>query len=261
MVQTPLPPQTLYPDSDGKPMADNTEQYEWIVRLATNLKHLLKDQVAFVAGDLLWYPVQVERDEKAPRQAPDVLVALGRPTGYRGSYRQWEEENIAPQMVFEILSPSNTHREMAAKQKFYEDYGVLEAYYYDPQRQEFWAYVREQTDERYTLIALPDLPWISPLLQIRFEMDEDGLKVFYPNGERFAEPEVSLLDRDTARDERDTARNERDTAQAERDTARDERDTAQAERDAAQQREQQTQQQLDAALAKLRELGIDPETL
>jgi hypothetical protein len=60
MVQVPFSAQTLYPDSDGNPMADNTEQYEWIVRLVTNLKHLLKDKEAFVAGDLLWYPVEVE---------------------------------------------------------------------------------------------------------------------------------------------------------------------------------------------------------
>ncbi|MGB0560404.1 MAG: Uma2 family endonuclease [Spirulinaceae cyanobacterium] len=233
MVQTPLPPQTLYPDSDGQPMADNTEQYEWIVRLVTNLKHLLKDEVAFVAGDLLWYPVQVERDETPPRQAPDVLVALGRPAGYRGSYRQWEEEHIAPQVIFEILSPSNTRQEMVKKQQFYEDYGVLEAYYYDPQRQEFWAYVRGQVNDRCALINASDLPWTSPLLGIHFRQDEAGLHVFYPNGEPFTNPEVGLS----------------------------ERDAAQAQRDAAQEREQQTQQQLDAALAKLRELGIDPETL
>ena len=57
MVQTPIATNVLYPDSDGKPMAENTIQYRWIVRLVTNLKRLLKDDVAFVAGDLLWYPV------------------------------------------------------------------------------------------------------------------------------------------------------------------------------------------------------------
>jgi Uma2 family endonuclease len=59
----------------------------------------------FVAGDLLWYPVP-DRRETGPI-APDVLVAFGRPKGRRGSYRQWEENGIAPQVVFEVLSPSN----------------------------------------------------------------------------------------------------------------------------------------------------------
>ncbi|MEO0739895.1 MAG: Uma2 family endonuclease, partial [Cyanobacteria bacterium J06649_12] len=48
MVQTSISPQLLYPESDGKPMADNTIQYQWIVRLVTNLKQLLTGQTAFV---------------------------------------------------------------------------------------------------------------------------------------------------------------------------------------------------------------------
>ncbi len=131
MVQTPIPSHLLYPDSDGKPMGENTLQYRWIVRLVTNLKQLLKQQVAFVAGDLFWYPVQVE-SPPVPSQAPDAMVVLGRPDGDRGSYKQWEEDNIAPQVVFEILSPSNTMSEMAAKQQFYEKYGVLEMFFMTP---------------------------------------------------------------------------------------------------------------------------------
>ncbi|UWU45857.1 Endonuclease, Uma2 family (restriction endonuclease fold) [Limnospira platensis C1] len=148
MVQTPIPPHILYPDSDGKPMAENTLQYGWIVRLVSNLKQLLKSQVAFVAGDLLWYPVQVERPP-APRQAPDAMVVLGRPDGARGSYKQWEEDNIPPQVVFEILSPSNTMSEMAAKQQFYQQYGVLEMYFYNPQSHNFWGFQR----------ATPKIAW------------------------------------------------------------------------------------------------------
>ncbi|MDY7012012.1 MAG: Uma2 family endonuclease [Cyanobacteriota bacterium] len=260
MVQTSLSPQILYPDSDGKPMADNTEQYEWIARLVTNLKHLLKEQEAFVAGDLLWYPVEVE-EPPAPRQAPDVMVALGRPPGYRGSYKQWEEENIAPQVVFEILSPSNTRREMAEKQKFYEDYGVLEAYYYDPQRQDFWGFVREQSDDIFTLVTALYLPWTSPLLQIQFELFEAGLAVFYPDGEPFVEPELGLLERDAARAERDRALLEEEQARAERDRALLEEEQAKAERDRALLEEEQARAKLNQALAKLQELGIDPDTL
>lgn len=51
---------------------------------------------------LLWYPVESHPEI---RTAPDVLVVFGRPKGHRGSYKQWEEDNIPPQVVFEILSP------------------------------------------------------------------------------------------------------------------------------------------------------------
>ena len=71
----------VYPDSDGEPMSDNTLQYDWIVTLQGNLDRLLPDH--FVAGDLLWYPVEGRPNL---RQAPDVLVALGRAKGHRGRY-------------------------------------------------------------------------------------------------------------------------------------------------------------------------------
>ncbi len=29
----------LFPDSDGQPMADNTEQYEWIVKIKRRLRY------------------------------------------------------------------------------------------------------------------------------------------------------------------------------------------------------------------------------
>src|SRR5215470_17845154 len=110
-----------YPESDGQPMADNTKQFQWIVTIKENLDALLPN--AFVAGDLFWYPLE---GNNRIRQAPDVLVAFGRPKGHRGSYRQWEEDNIAPQVVFEVLSPGNLPSEMAEKLIFYEKHGVEE---------------------------------------------------------------------------------------------------------------------------------------
>ncbi len=43
------------------------------------------------------------------------MVVFGVEKGDRGSYQQWKENNIAPQVVFDILSPSNTFTEMGRK--------------------------------------------------------------------------------------------------------------------------------------------------
>jgi Uma2 family endonuclease len=217
---------TQYPDSDGKPMAENTLQYRWIVYLVENLKQLFAEQTAFVAGDLLWYPVQVPPGQTPPRQAPDAMVVLGRPQGDRGSYKQWEEDGIAPQVVFEIISPSHTVAEMATKQAFYAQHGVLEMYFYDPDSDNCWGLVRNTADEEPRLVMALNLPWTSPLLQIRFEQWADGLRVFYPDGEPFKTLQEVVKERDRALE-----------------------------------REAQTQRQLDRALAKLKELGIEPDTL
>jgi hypothetical protein len=40
-------------------MADNTEQFNWIMKIKENLECLFaKRPDVFVAGDLLWYPVE-----------------------------------------------------------------------------------------------------------------------------------------------------------------------------------------------------------
>jgi Uma2 family endonuclease len=119
-------PAVVYPDSDGMPMAENTLQYEWIVTIKGGLDAIFAHEPnAFVAGDLLWYPV--EGNPKI-RIAPDAMVAIGRPKGYRGSYKQWEEGGLAPQVVFEVLSPGNRLAEMIRKFQFYDQYGVEEYY-------------------------------------------------------------------------------------------------------------------------------------
>src|SRR5260370_40095123 len=114
----------VYPDSDGEPMAEHTLQSEWIVTIKGGLDAVFaNDPNVFVAGDLLWYPLE---GQPKIRQAPDTLVAFGRRKGYRGSYRQWEEGGVAPQVVFEVLSPGNRFGEMVHKFDFYEQYGVAE---------------------------------------------------------------------------------------------------------------------------------------
>ncbi len=97
------------------------------------------DPNVFVAGNLLWYPVE---GEPTIRTAPDAMVAFGRPKGRRGSYKQWEEGNIPPQVVFETLSPGNRPGEIDRKFRFYEQYGVEEYYIYDPDSGSFEAWLR-----------------------------------------------------------------------------------------------------------------------
>ena len=81
--------------------AENTLQYRWIVTIQGNLDAQFRDHPnVFVAGDLLWYPVY---GQPKIRMAPDVLVAFGRPKGYRGSYQQWEEGDIAPQVLLRFF--------------------------------------------------------------------------------------------------------------------------------------------------------------
>jgi Uma2 family endonuclease len=217
VVETPV----IYPDSDGHPMADNTLQFEWIVTIKGGLEALFADRPdVFVAGDLLWYPVEGRSDIC---RAPDALVVFGRPKGYRGSYRQWEEEQIAPQVVFEVLSPGNRVAEIARKFEFYDEHGVEEYYLYDPDEGSLAGWQRH--GERLHVIETM-AGWVSPRLGIRFELVNAELQLIRPDGERF----LTYVELEQQRRQERAAR-------------------------------QQVEQQAQQLAAKLRELGVDPESV
>lgn len=179
----------IYPESDGKPMADNTKQFELIVEIKKGLDLLfINDPQVFVAGDLFWYPVE---DQSKIVTAPDVMVAMGRPKGDRGSYKQWEEDNIAPQVVFEILSPSNNRAEMSKKLLFFERYGVEEYYLYDPEENDLEVWQR--TFDGLSLMDFSD-SWTSPRLGIRLDIASGRLQLYNADGTKFySYIEVNLM--------------------------------------------------------------------
>ncbi|MBD2433352.1 MULTISPECIES: Uma2 family endonuclease [Fischerella] len=245
MVQQLTPdtaPELVYPESDGKPMADNTKQFRWIVTIKENLEILFASQSdVFIAGDLLWYPV--EGNNKLC-QAPDIMVVFGRPKADRGSYLQWKENNIAPQVVFEILSPSNTTKEMTNKLLFYQRYGVEEYYIYNPDTLELTGLLRSGDD----LEIIEEMNgWVSPRLGVRFVLTPETLEIYRPDGQRFLTP----VELDQVREK------ERQRAEQERQRAEQERQ----QKEAALQQLEQEQQRYQELLARLREKGIDPEKL
>ena len=179
-ITNPTENNIIYPDSDGQPMADNTKQFRLIVTIKENLALLFADNPdVFIAGDLLWYPL--EGNNKL-RRAPDVMVVFGRPKGDRGSYKQWEENSLSPQVVFEILYPGNTLAEMSQKFEFYNRYGVEEYSVYDPDKVDLCGWSR--VENSLNLIETMD-GWISPRLKIRFEITDHDLQIFTPKDEPF----------------------------------------------------------------------------
>ncbi|MBW4664467.1 MAG: Uma2 family endonuclease [Chroococcus sp. CMT-3BRIN-NPC107] len=225
----------IYPDSDGKPMADNTKQFRWIVTIKENLELIFANQPeVFVAGDLLWYPVEGER---TICQAPDAMVVFGRPKGDRGSYKQWTEANINPQVVFEILSPGNRLGEMAKKFQFYDRYGVEEYYIYDPDDIDLTGWLR--TEDKLQVIDEMN-GWVSPRLGVRFAASSGTLEIFRADGEKF----LTFAELDGLRNQ------ERQRADQERQRAEEAVTQLETEK-----------KRNETLKAKLREMGIDPEQM
>ncbi|ACK64206.1 protein of unknown function DUF820 [Rippkaea orientalis PCC 8801] len=246
MVQqiiSPINSDIIYPDSDGQLMADNTQQFRLIVTIKDNLELLFADNPdVFIAGDLLWYPI--EGNNKL-RRAPDVMVVFGRSKGDRGSYKQWQENQIPPQVVFEILSPGNTLVEMAEKFEFYDRYGVEEYYMYDPDKVDLCGWIREEN--RLRPIETMN-GWISPRLTIRFEIIQNDLQIFTANNQPFL-TYVQLGQLKQAAEQR------AQQAEAREQEAKQRAQQAESSQQAAEQRAQQAEAKIRELEAKLRELG------
>lgn len=222
---TPPPKPTIpihYPDSDGKPMADNTIQFRWIMMLYTHLAGQYREDVnTFVAGDHLIYPTE---GENKIRQAPDVYVAFGRPKGDRGSYRVWEEGGVFPQVIFEVWSPSNRYNEMQDKFAFYEKYGAEEYYILYP---EFPMYAEAYRRDGEKLVRVADVNgYVSPRTGLRIALAPDELTLFGRDGRPLRTAEELA-----------------------------------AEREAAERAAHEQQNKAAKLAAKLRELGIDPDAV
>jgi Uma2 family endonuclease len=210
-------------------MADNPLQYEWNSTIKWCLETQFDSELeVFVAGDHLIYPVEGNRKI---RIAPDAYVAFGVVKGYRGSYKVWEEHGIFPQVVFEVWSPGNRPGEMEEKKAFYERYGAEEYYILYPETP---ASMEGWLRQGPSFVPIANMNgFVSPRLGIRFVIENGEVSIFGPDGREFENP--TEIAKALKRAEQEAA-HERERAEAE-----------------SLRREQ--------FAAKLRELGVDPDSI
>jgi len=222
-------PEIVYPESDGEPMGDNSHQIDLIIALFQSLTdHFAGRPDVAVHTNLIWYPVQGR-----PKlcRAPDVMVAFDRPRGRRRSYKQWEEDGIAPQVVFEIYAPGNKPQDLLDKFFFYERFGVEEYYFFDPDSPGFtgWWRVGGAWTEIESIHG-----FTSPRLGLTFDWaGGDGFELLGPDGRPIRTHEEL---RQAFEEEQTRADREREKAEQER-------------------------QRADRLAAELRNLGVDPDRL
>ena len=232
----------IYPETDGLPLSDNTKQLRLILTTKGGLDTLFADEKVFVAGNLLWFPVKDSSESKAP----DIMVVFGQYKGDRTSYMQWLEGNIGPQVAFEFVSLNNSTKEVEVdKLAFYQKHGIDEYYIHDPDEGTLKGWVREGT----WFQPIPEMNgWVSPLMNIRFEMLGNDLQLYYPDGRPFETyPEVMKR---------------AEAAEQERDRERQLRAQEQQRAEQAESRLGQLTAQLSTlSPEQLKALGIDPELL
>lgn len=152
-------------------------QFDWIVTAKEGIEAVFADHPeVVVSGKMWWHP-----DENQPeiRHAPAVTITFGRPKGQRSYYAQWQEDGIAPHVVFEVLDERSGPGDLIRLHKFFERYGVEELYLCDPICQGVSGWVRDDSGELAEIETIDG--WVSPRLGIRFDGSEGQLRLIAPD--------------------------------------------------------------------------------
>jgi Uma2 family endonuclease len=129
LTRTP-PAEVIYPDSDGRPMAETGVHVLTILYLIGTLKQLFRarDDV-YVTGDMFLY---YEEGKPKSRKAPDVMVVKGVPSApERRSFKVWVEKAV-PCFNLDATSKETANEDQGAKRLLYQRLGVREYFLFDP---------------------------------------------------------------------------------------------------------------------------------
>jgi Uma2 family endonuclease len=232
LVQT-LPEIELYPESDGKPMAETDVHLECMISIRAVLKWRYRGERVYVGSNLLVYYAKAQRGQRGKAVAPDNFVVKDCDPGFRRVFKIWEEGRV-PNTVFEVTSNSTRREDEHDKPEIYARMGVKELFLFDPTGDyldpplQGYRFVRGQRrriepDETGALT--------SKELGIRLRL-EDGCLVMYDvhTGERLlTEAEAERQAKEAERQAREAERQAKEAERQAREAERLAREAAEAE--------------------------------
>jgi Uma2 family endonuclease len=227
LADVACPPCNL--DSDEPPL-ESYQHLQQLLLLLKCLDWLWRERTNyFAAGNLtIYYSARKLKTEDF--RGPDFFVVLNTEKRPRKSWTVWEEEGQYPNVIVELLSDSTAAIDRGLKKQIYQDiFRTPDYFWFDPDSLEFEGF--HLVDGTYQPIPPTDQGWRwSQQLELYLGIDQSQLRFFTPDGDLVASPEEVAL--------------------AEQQRANVEQQRANAE--------QQRNQRL---MAKLRELGVDPDDL
>lgn len=227
--ESPAPAaEVVYPESDGKPMAETTDHRDAMIETLVGLRDWFADDpLAYISGNEILYFVEGNPRRNA---SPDVWIARGIDKMVaRWSYKTWPDDGKGPDFVLEATSKSTRREDLNKKYRIdQDDLKVREYFLFDPLDE----YLRPRLrGHRLVVGAYQPIEPVAgrlPSLVLGLHLEGDGvrLRLFDPvAGQRLPD----LLETIEAR--REEARQRQLDLDRERDRVR-EQDQALRERDA-----------------------------
>ncbi|NJL00251.1 MAG: Uma2 family endonuclease [Spirulinaceae cyanobacterium RM2_2_10] len=245
----PVPPLAIAqllpePESDEPPLESDLHLFQ-VFLLLQGLKWAWRDRQDFYATGNLTIFYSPNQDKSQDFRGPDFFVVLGADPRPRRSWVVWNEGGRYPNVIVELLSASTARQDRGKKKQIYQDiFRTPNYFWFDPQSgEEFAGFTL--VNGRYEAIAPNEQGWLwSDQLQLYLGKHAGKLRWFTAAGELLPIPEEDA-----------------EQAIAAAQDAQHQAAAAQQRADAAEQQAAAARSQQERLAAKLRELGVDPETL
>ena len=196
----------LYPESDGKPMAETDLHIEAILRMRLIFRAYYTDTPdVYISGNLMMY----YEDTRPPKAvSPDILICFGVGKKPRRTYKIWEEGK-PPDFVVEFSSKGTVQNDLNNKMGLYARLGISEYFLYDVDRRYLPVPLmgfRLIDGEYVEIVPNADGGISSETLGLDFHLLADGFEIYDPVTRKWLQtPEEAA----NSRAERDRERAER----------------------------------------------------
>jgi Uma2 family endonuclease len=222
----PIPEDVIFPPgdlySDEPPLETDLHRLQMTL-LIQCLEWLWRDNNDFYASGNVTVYYSPRQLKSEHFRGPDFFVVLGTERKPRKSWVVWEEDGKYPNVIVELLSDSTAKTDKGLKKQIYQDiFRIPEYFWFDPHNLEFAGFVL--LAGKYQPMEANSQGWLwSQQLDLFLGVDQHKLRFFTAEGELVPTPE-------------EVAKQQFARAEQERQCS-------------------------DRLAAKLRELGIDPNTI
>ncbi len=175
----------LYPESDGKPMAETELHFRETLKNFNRIEnHFAHIPDLYVLGNMMMY-----YEEGAYHKAisPDIFVAFGIGRKERRTYKIWEEGK-PPDFVLEFSSKNTFRHDLTGKKQLYADIGIPEYFLYDVDRRYLPTPLmgfRLIGHNYIEISAGADGGILAATLGLEFHLLDDGFGIYDPSTQKW----------------------------------------------------------------------------
>jgi len=189
----------LYPESDGKPMADTDLHLYWIKRIQDMIEtYFLQNPEVYISGNIMMYDIE---GPMRTAVSPDILVAFGLGQKFRRTYKVWEEGK-PPDFVMAFSSKRTYRNDLDEKMALYARMNIPDYFLYDPDRRYLPSPLMGFRLVAGTYVeTAPDSDGgiRSEILDLNFHLTEEGLTLYNPRAQEWLQTRAEKAEAEVAR--------------------------------------------------------------